>query len=67
MFLEELFKKAKKENIRGMDTDTRIALADLLPVAAKFSPKRKFCRNREEDNFFLRENSTPTGNNGNSG
>ncbi|MBP1618739.1 MAG: hypothetical protein H6Q14_2566 [Bacteroidetes bacterium] len=36
MFLEELFKKAKKENIRGMDTDPLIALAYLLPVAAKY-------------------------------
>jgi hypothetical protein len=47
---------AKSRNRKPYPTLGTFVLEEFYTVAAEFSLRRKFCRNREEENFFLREN-----------
>lgn len=47
---------AKSTNRKSCHRLGNFLLEELYTVAAEFSLRRKFCRNREEENFFLREN-----------
>jgi hypothetical protein len=60
---QKLMITAKSTNCKPYPTLGTFAPEELYTVAAEFSLRRKFCCNREEENFFLRENFAASLNN----